>query len=109
MDRYTCPSCGYKVFTEEPGSYQTCPVCRWQDDVSQLRFVDQTGVNSQSLIDAQKTRQINTEKIIPYEKDKDWSEFDAKTDKIEKLIPGHDHGLEYPKDLTKLYYWKLKK
>ncbi len=35
---YPCPCCGYLVFTEPPGSYTICPICFWEDDISQLRF-----------------------------------------------------------------------
>ncbi|MBO0846033.1 MAG: hypothetical protein J2P22_11530 [Nocardioides sp.] len=38
MAEYPCPCCGYLVFDEEPGSYDICAVCGWEDDLSQLRF-----------------------------------------------------------------------
>ena len=28
-----CPCCGYQTFREPPpGTWETCPVCRWEDD-----------------------------------------------------------------------------
>lgn len=36
--KYPCPCCGYLVFDESPGSYEICPICFWEDDLSQLRF-----------------------------------------------------------------------
>jgi anaerobic ribonucleoside-triphosphate reductase len=32
--RWPCPCCGYQVFTGPPGSYEICPVCGWEDDLS---------------------------------------------------------------------------
>jgi hypothetical protein len=56
MRRYPCPCCGYLVFEEEPGSYDICPICFWEDDLSQLRWLDSAGgANRPSLIEAQVT------------------------------------------------------
>ena len=31
--KYKCPCCGYKTLDEEPpGTFDTCPVCFWEDD-----------------------------------------------------------------------------
>ncbi|MFI1176744.1 CPCC family cysteine-rich protein [Streptomyces melanogenes] len=55
--RRPCPCCGHLVFDAEdgwPGSYATCPVCSWQDDVEQLRWpFTAGGANSVSLFEAQ--------------------------------------------------------
>lgn len=32
MDKYTCPCCGFKTFSEPNGIYEICLVCSWQDD-----------------------------------------------------------------------------
>jgi hypothetical protein len=29
--------CGYRTMSEPPGSHEICVVCRWEDDVYQLR------------------------------------------------------------------------
>ena len=34
---YPCPSCGFLVFDEPPGTYAICEVCGWEDDPVQLR------------------------------------------------------------------------
>lgn len=47
---YPCPSCGFLVFGEPPGSYEICPVCGWEDDHVQLRYPGMRGgANSGSL------------------------------------------------------------
>lgn len=52
---FTCPCCGYEVFASPPGSYDICPICFWEDDVSGLWFAaDGCGANHEvSLIAAQ--------------------------------------------------------
>jgi len=53
--RYPCPCCGYLVFEEEPGSYDICPICFWEDDLLQLRFADAAGgANRVSLREGQR-------------------------------------------------------
>jgi rubredoxin len=54
MKRFPCPSCGYLVFDEPPGSDNICPICFWEDALSQLRFVRKTGANRVNLTQAQK-------------------------------------------------------
>ncbi|WP_186767385.1 CPCC family cysteine-rich protein [Blastopirellula retiformator] len=47
---YPCPVCGFEVFDEPAGSYETCPACGWDDDAVQLRFPHlQHGSNEGSL------------------------------------------------------------
>jgi hypothetical protein len=43
MDKYTCPCCGYKTLSDEPGHYEICPVCFWEDDWSQKEYPDDEG------------------------------------------------------------------
>ncbi|WP_374581289.1 CPCC family cysteine-rich protein [Pseudoduganella sp.] len=51
---YTCPCCGYATFASAPGSFEICPVCRWEDDSSQLYHpFSNTGANQRSLAEAQ--------------------------------------------------------
>lgn len=48
--KYPCPCCGFTVFDQEPGSYDMCPVCEWEDDEVQLRHPGMTGgANGYSL------------------------------------------------------------
>jgi hypothetical protein len=54
MDNFTCPCCGYKTLGEEPGQYEICPVCFWEDDSSQREYPnDACGANRVSLRTAQ--------------------------------------------------------
>ena len=74
---YPCPSCGFLMFNEPPGSYGICSICGWEDDHVQLRFPAMGGgANKEGLYESQ---QIWIEKI-PLEvqeykeckRDKDW-------------------------------------
>jgi hypothetical protein len=55
VPHYTCPCCGYIVFTEPPGSYDICLICFWEDDALQLEFALTLagGANADTLISAQ--------------------------------------------------------
>ena len=69
---YTCPCCGYKVFEEEPGSYDICPVCSWEDDLVQLKNPNMAGgANKLSLIESQKRYGLPRQNV-KYEKDPEW-------------------------------------
>jgi hypothetical protein len=49
-DLYPCPSCGFLVFGEAPGSYEICPLCGWEDDHVQLAHPGMCGgANKDSL------------------------------------------------------------
>lgn len=41
--KYPCPCCGYLTLDEEPGNYDICPVCYWEDDPVQRREPDEPG------------------------------------------------------------------
>jgi hypothetical protein len=112
---YPCPCCGYLVFNEDPGSYDICPICFWEDDLSQLRFVTLSGANRPNLIEAQ----LNTvnfgikvpgykrrvESLTAYERDENWRLIDLTIDNLELSFVGNQ-GKTYPKDRTTLYYWR---
>src|ERR1700730_12529328 len=52
---YPCMCCGYRTLSEPPSSDEFCVVCRWEDDVYQLRWPNrQGGAIPTSLIDAQR-------------------------------------------------------
>jgi hypothetical protein len=54
--KHPCPCCGYQTLREPPpGTFETCPVCRWEDD--NIQFEDPTyegGANRVSLRQARK-------------------------------------------------------
>lgn len=51
---FPCPSCGFEVFSEPPGSYEICDLCGWEDDHVQLRFPAMAGgANKLSLAEYQ--------------------------------------------------------
>jgi hypothetical protein len=115
---YPCPCCGFLVFEEPPGSDDICPICFWEDDISQLRFPEMpVGANRVSLIEAQRNFQNlgasvirllpNVRKPTPGDKhDPEWRPIDEATDNVEKGVSGVEYGLTYPQDGTSLYYWR---
>lgn len=116
-DRFPCPCCGYLVFSEVPGSYDICPVCFWEDDASQLRFVHTTGANRVNLIEAQGNfvrfgacePQLRQHVRKPTGDDRlepGWRPIDKERDNIEEHVSGVNYGATYPDDLTTLYYWR---
>jgi hypothetical protein len=53
-DSYPCPSCGFLVFSEPPGSYAICQFCGWEDDHVQLAHpAMRGGANGESLAESQ--------------------------------------------------------
>lgn len=116
--KYPCPCCGYLVFDESPGSYDICPICFWEDDLSQLRFPRMSGgANGVSLIEAQESYfrhgvselrfHSNVRTAGPSDvREPQWRRIDIRTDKFEEPIEGKDYGNSYPEDATEFYYWR---
>lgn len=117
--QYPCPCCGYVVFRRQPGNHETCPICRWEDDLSQLRFADMVGgVNDVSLRQAQKNyiefggcsrrKALQAQEPIPgRRRDKNWRPLNPERDNIETPKRGEDYSVTYPfQDTTVLYYWR---
>lgn len=48
---YPCPCCKFLTLGEEsPGTFEICPVCRWEDDLAQYHNPDLAGgANEMSL------------------------------------------------------------
>ncbi len=116
--KFPCPCCGYRVFQYQPGSNATCPICRWEDDLAQLRFPRMPGsANQVSLESAQHN-------FVEYgaaeqrhrglgrrpdgeERDDEWRPLDPDRDNIEQPQRGIDYAESYPLgDTTVLYYWR---
>ena len=116
--KYPCPCCGYLTLDEGPGKYDICPICDWEDDLSQLRFPTMGGgANNMSLIEAQANyakigakdsghlehaRKPGSQDI----RDRDWRPIDPRIDRIEIPERGRDYGTTYNEDLTTYYYWR---
>jgi len=114
---YPCPCCGYMIFGEPPGSNDICPICFWEDDLSQLRFPTITGANHVSLIEGQKNYAVTRAcelRMLPHVRsptlsdlrDPEWRLIDESSDSIEEPASGIDYGTSYPEDSTRLYYWR---
>lgn len=56
MIDYPCPCCGYLTISEPPpGTFEICPVCRWEDDDVQFNDIDfRGGANENSLREARR-------------------------------------------------------
>jgi hypothetical protein len=115
--KFPCPCCGYLVFNQPPGSHQICPICFWQDSISELRFLKNTGANHVNLIEAQKNfanfgaSELRLLSFVrpPQEsemRDPEWRPIDENIDFIEEPIRGTDYGMTYFNDRTKYYYWR---
>jgi hypothetical protein len=113
--RWPCPCCGYQVFSEPPGSYEICPVCGWEDDVSQLRFAAAGGgANELSLAGAQLSfaRRGGANDLgrppeeLGYTRDPGWHPLGPESGLIETSEPGKDYGRTYAPDATAYYYWR---
>lgn len=119
LTKYPCPCCGYLVFTQQPGSYQTCPICLWQDNLAQLRFPLMPNVaNNVSLQRAQsnfarygaaekRNAPLGRAAFEDEQREASWRALDAARDNIEEPQRGIDYADTYPiKDTTVLYYWR---
>jgi hypothetical protein len=116
--KFPCPCCGYLTLNEGPGQYDVCPICYWEDDLSQLRFPTMGGgANKPSLLEAQikfaETGAIE-ERFLPHVRkpnsgdirDVDWRPLNTQIDHIEVPERGRDYGTTYNDDLTIYYYWR---
>jgi hypothetical protein len=117
--KFPCPCCGYLVFNQVPGFHQTCPICGWEDDLSQLRFPLMPGSsNGVCLREAQRnfadygaSEQRNRGRVRdPVEGealDPGWRPLDLERDNVEQPARGIRYGDSYPwPDTTVLYYWR---
>lgn len=107
-ERYPCPCCGFLTHDEGPGDFEFCPVCGWQDDLSQLRFASTPGgANQLSLVEAQQAALASgvLKTPHPHDRDPDWRPLDARTDRIEVPERGRDYGGTYADDPRAYYYY----
>lgn len=103
---FTCPACGYYSFSEEPGSYEICNVCSWEDDLFQLRFPFQGGgANKESLFEHQNNINLNQAYLNKYDKDLKWRKINLEKDIFDDINNTQNISSTYPKKLIELYYW----
>jgi Cysteine-rich CPCC len=119
---FPCPCCGYFVYNEKPGSYDLCPICLWEDDLSQFVFPDQGGgPNEVSLINGQRNFQKvgcclyrirqNVRAVMPEDKrDPTWRMLIPKQDRYLKWACEADHELWQNLPASRydycFYYWR---
>ncbi|GGQ11853.1 hypothetical protein BKA00_006613 [Actinomadura coerulea] len=113
--RYPCVCCGHLTMEALPGSHQICPVCFWEDDVTQLRWPDQTmGANRVSLIQAQQNFKILgacEEQMVRHVRlarddeptDLSWRAIDPQRDRFEPRLVSL---APWPDDYTAFYWWR---
>ncbi len=112
-DLYPCPCCGYVVL-DEPGSYDICPICFWEDDIVQLRWPDMAGgANKVSLIEAQKNyiaHGVSELRLLRHVRpprqdekvERGWRTIDVELDVLESSLPGTRAWPDY----DRLYWWR---
>jgi hypothetical protein len=119
QSKYPCPCCGHLVYDHEPGHHQVCPICGWEDDLTQLRFPLMPGsCNTVSLHTGQQNyrnygaaerRNIGTtrEPFAEERVEEGWRPLDLERDNVEEPKRGTKYGDSYPySDTTVLYYWR---
>ncbi|MGW1230847.1 CPCC family cysteine-rich protein [Streptomyces sp. NPDC001478] len=111
--RYPCAACGHRVFEDPPGSSMICPVCRWEDDASQLRWpAMKGGANRVSLVEAQRAYAragVSEERFAAdarqprpgEDRPPGWRPVDASDSFEEPLVQDRP----WPADRTVLYWW----
>lgn len=116
---YPCPCCGYLVFHCQPGNHEKCPICLWEDDLSQLRFprmpgsanmvsLEQAQRNYESLGTAERRNIGGARSPVEGERrDSGWRPLDPEHDNVEEPQRGINYADSYPlADTTVLYYWR---
>jgi hypothetical protein len=113
---FTCPCCGFVTLSAWPGSYDTCPICHWEDDPVQL--LDpwyREGANRLSLAEAQLAFTLNGAVELRFRRqvrpptaqdrrDHEWRPV-GDEDRAFTRSPAALSDAEY-KDLAYWYYWR---
>ncbi|HSW74521.1 MAG TPA: CPCC family cysteine-rich protein [Candidatus Saccharimonadales bacterium] len=106
--QYPCPICGYYVFDERPGSYDTCRVCGWEDDNVQLRYPDMGGANKESLIEAQTLflSKPTSPAVQAYMRDSQWRPLNENDKELYKKRKDIVENAPWPRNYEVLYWWR---
>ncbi|AXL88363.1 hypothetical protein C4J65_08465 [Streptomyces sp. CB09001] len=114
-DRSPCPCCGHLVHEGPTGSSLVCPVCFWEDDVTQLRWPLLTGgANKFSLVDSQRaymtvraSEERFTNKVrepaVDEPVDEGFRPIDLAVDRFEEVAVQDE---PWPEDRSVLYWWR---
>ncbi|WP_308282210.1 CPCC family cysteine-rich protein [Streptomyces lichenis] len=112
--RYPCVCCGSRVFEDPPGSSMICPVCKWEDDITQLRWPTlRKGANRASLLEAQQSFLASgaseprfagsaRQRTGGEEPPSGWRPIDLARDAFEKEST---QMAPWPPDRTVMYWW----
>ena len=112
--KFPCPCCGY-LMHESTGSSMICEICRWEDDVVQLRWPDyQGGANRLNLIESQANYQrfgaANEEFVSrarePRADEKRDIGFRYVDPEIDNFESQDDVSGSWPSDYSLLYWWR---
>ena len=109
---FPCPSCGFLVFSEPPGSYEICIICNWENDHVQLTYPGMRGgANKGSLKEYQdsilKEIPANIKKYKGIKKDPRWRPLQDDEVVDSKKGTGKEYFHAAKKD-TPDYYWLRK-
>ena len=106
-EKYPCPSCGFIVFDEPPGSYDICPICNWEDDPVQLRDPSTGGgANRESLYQSQQKVLLRlplpVREYEQWRREIDWRPLreEEKSREYFSLVDGN------VSDWVPVYYWR---
>lgn len=112
-ESYPCPSCGFFVFDEPPGSFSICELCDWEDDAVQLQHPTMRGgANRESLVQYQQRslerwplsmKGLGT--VVRYPQWRPFEPSDARIDAGEAPRSGLEYFHAVP-DCGPGYYWR---
>lgn len=107
--KYPCPCCGYKVFEELPGSYEICPICFWQDDLTDLEMLYKSmGPNRVSLYEAQKNYELTGASEPRFINNvREAGSHDIRESSWRKIDRDRDRAIDIKANdsIEKIYYW----
>lgn len=110
---FPCFACGFLTLGEEPGSYEICHLCKWQDDPVQLtRPRLRGGANRESLVEAQRAAierfPLGQQSAGTYQRDPEWRPLTEEEAEVSEKMPrsglAYFHAAADAGPIT--YYWR---